>query len=131
MFTILYGDGNIIPMDNEIHSQYLKRAAYKGHEKAMLMYGLDLLQTSKDEKVQKESLFFIKKTSDAGYFDAIYYYGMIFEKGIGVPVDDKKAALYLRIAANNGHSDAMYQYGLKLSQEYDEEKETKKIKKFV
>ena len=48
-------------MDNEIYSQYLKRAAYKGHEKAMLMYGLDLLQTSKDEKVQKESLFLLKR----------------------------------------------------------------------
>lgn len=59
--------------------------------------------------------------ADKGQISAMYNYGLLLAKGVGVSKNKEEACRYLKMAANKGDIDVMTNYDRMLEEDDDEE----------
>ena len=86
---------------------YLEKAAEYGDVDSQFSQGLSALNTNHADNAVK----WFKQAAAKGHTGAIYYYGNLLHKGMGVAQDKAKGAKYLELAASKGFPMANYQLG--------------------
>jgi len=89
-------------------TEFLRELANDGKSDAMAWLGSDLL---KDRKTREEGLGWLKKSAEAGSAYGQYAMGLIFQNGIGQPVDKEAAFRMFKLASDQGYSDSMFSAG--------------------
>lgn len=106
---------------------YLKRAAEMGNADALLKCGVLLTDIERSYSDEIEGYGYLKQALEKKHYKAALQLGYLYEKGIGVPVDEEKAKEFFKLAAeNNIGGIADYEYGRVLKAESSDEPENAK-----
>lgn len=85
----------------------MQKAAKNGHVESMCKYGIVL---SKNPKLKKESLLFLKESSNRNNIKSMYHYSISLLNSEDIQKNTEEALLYLQISALSGNIDAMIRY---------------------
>ncbi|KAK8840864.1 hypothetical protein M9Y10_027691 [Tritrichomonas musculus] len=112
----LYNRGlRLLSTDKKKASHCFKKAARKGHRKAMYKYGTMLYDGDGIPKNEAEGAKYIKTAAHNGEVDAMYTYGMMVKKGENdFTYDSQKVVRYLKKSADKGKPEAMYAFATML-----------------
>src|SRR3954453_3744911 len=94
--------------------EWYKKAAAAGSPQGQLGYALVLARDTSSPGTQAGLLDNRRQAAGKGRTTALDLYGMINERGAGVPQDRQKAALCYKPAAERGHRPAQARWGLAL-----------------
>ena len=112
-----YQNGELLPQDEELAYHWFLESASNGEVEAMLrlaqiykeraeyLMGKDCF--TEEEKIEswnnaELSFKWYKKAADEGEVDAIFWVGVYYFAGFGVPIDKNIATTYLDLAISNG-----------------------------
>lgn len=102
-----YLSGIGIDKDFKKASFYLEKAAEYGDVDSQFSQGLSSLNGNQADKAVE----WFKRAASKGHVGAIYYYGNLMHKGMGIAQDKEKGVKYLELAAVKDFPMASYQLG--------------------
>lgn len=86
-------------------------ASANGNASASETDSADSTDTTRNSKEAKEALSLLKSASDTSYAPALYYLGLVYEKGIGAGVSYANARTYFEKAAKQDYAPALNRLG--------------------
>jgi len=106
--AIGYAKGEGVPKNQEIATEYYRKAAEKGHVRAQFNLGVRYANGRGVDKNETKAAEWYRKAALQGYAAAQFNLGVLYAKGFGVPQNDVLAANWYRKAAIQGDPDAQY-----------------------
>jgi TPR repeat protein len=101
----------VIPRSDSEFQRFMQIAAKRGQPVAQHNLGKYLHEQSSVQD-QKKGFQWLSKAALSGIPMSMFYVGMCYEKGLGVPPSSAKAAKWYRKAAEHDVPDAIYNLGL-------------------
>ena len=102
-----YLSGIGVEKDFKKASSFLEKAAEYGDMNSQFSQGLSFLNGNQADKAVE----WFKRAASKGHVGAIYYYGNLMHKGMGITQNKEKGIKYLELAASKGFPMADYQLG--------------------
>jgi len=102
-----YTQGIGVQRNQEKAMEYLALAAEGGHEASQFSLALFYLNKNLPDK----AIVWLRKAAAQDNTAAIYHYGNLLFKGMGITQDKPKGIQYMEIAANRDFASACYQLG--------------------
>jgi TPR repeat protein len=93
---------------------WYKKSAMGGCPQGQLGYALILARDTSNPETQVELLRHLAEAADKGLATALYLFGMVNERGVGLPQNRELAAQCYRQAAIKGHRGAQARWGFAL-----------------
>jgi len=135
----MYLKGWGVPPHTSKADYWLKKAINQGNAKAEVVLGKSYLLTAMFDdmfpngkatatKYYQKALYLFKKAAEQGNAEGENYFGIMYDKGLGVPQDYSKADYWYKKAAKQGLAIAeynigyMYEYGLGVPKDYSKAK---------
>ena len=106
--AIGYAKGEGVPKNQEIATEYYRKAAEKGHMRAQFNLGVRYANGRGVDKNETKAAEWYRKAAEQGYVRAQFNLGVLYANGLGVPQNDALAVDWYRKAAIQGDSDAQY-----------------------